>query len=79
MLRTVSPPLNGLSFQYHTADNSLYLPPNHPYHSAHAAPSEEGFNAIHEHLNSILQHLMLIDRKYDRLEVELFNISFELL
>lgn len=53
---------------YHTADNSLYLPPNHPYHSAHAAPSEEGFNAIHEHLNSILQHLMLIDRKYDRLE-----------
>ncbi|EFO82339.1 hypothetical protein GCK72_024518 [Caenorhabditis remanei] len=54
---------------YHTADNSLYFPPtNNVSHHHQSSRNEESFALINEHLNSILHHVMLIDRKYDRLE-----------
>ncbi|EGT43055.1 hypothetical protein CAEBREN_17915 [Caenorhabditis brenneri] len=55
---------------YHTADNSLYVTTNntYPHEKSQTTHTDEGFAAIHDHLNSILHHLVLIDRKYDRLE-----------
>lgn len=57
---------------YHTCDNSLYFPSSNS-HTSHHAPTfnDDGFAAIHEHLTGILNHLMMIDRKYDRLEDEI--------
>ncbi|CAI2357194.1 unnamed protein product [Caenorhabditis sp. 36 PRJEB53466] len=56
---------------YHTADNSLYLTSSHHDYQKQQqdiTAREESFKIIHENLNSILHHLVLLDRKHDRLE-----------
>ncbi|CAO4385590.1 unnamed protein product [Caenorhabditis nigoni] len=57
---------------YHTCDNSLYFNSSNA-NSNHHGPTngDDGFSAIHDHLNGILNHLLMIDRKYDRLEDEI--------